>query len=231
MNNSENKYHVSAVDGIILALVLGSLWGLCESVFGNVSRAAGIPFRGGMLTGIGMMLMGFGFGIMRRPLPAMFVALVAAATMQLSVPVLHCSFLCKANSGLAVMLHGGMLAGCLSLYGRRRARTSSGYALAGFSAAMLSSLVFYFAGMRLAPCAYLLSYNVDGGLVRFLFREGAVWGAFSALLLPAGVMAGSRAAAALYSWKIHRPGVMYGASLASIAVCLLLIIVSIQHGM
>ena len=216
MNNSENKYHVSAVDGIILALVLGSLWGLCESVFGNVSRAAGIPFRGGMLTGIGMMLMGFGFGIMRRPLPAMFVALVAAATMQLSVPVLHCSFLCKANSGLAVMLHGGMLAGCLSLYGRRRARTSSGYALAGFSAAMLSSLVFYFAGMR---------------LVRFLFREGAVWGAFSALLLPAGVMAGSRAAAALYSWKIHRPGVMYGASLASIAVCLLLIIVSIQHGM
>lgn len=222
-NNSEHAPAMRAADVAVLALMLGAVWGLCEAVLGGVVRSIAGELRAGVLTAIGMMIMGFGYGVARRPMIALSAACVGAATMLLAVPVLGCSFLCRANSMLAVALHGVMLAGCLCAFGNTRALSFTRLAAIASGAALLSSTAFYFGGMRLAPCAYLLSFGGDWGLVRFLVREGAVGGALSAALLPSGAAAGAMASAAISKFAAERRVMAYGASAAWVAGCLLLI--------
>ncbi len=229
-NNSEHATALRPADAAVLALVLGAVWGLCEAMLGGVIRSIALDLRAGTLTAIGMMVMGFGYGTTRRPLLALPVACVSAATMLLAVPVLGCSFLCRANSMLAVTLHGVMLAGFLSAFGGGRELSIPRLAAIAFGAALLSSAAFYFGGMRLAPCNYLLSFNSDWGLFRFLAREGAVWGALSAVLLPFGARAGVKASVVIVPLAAQRRAAAYGASAALVAVCLLLIVLSIRLG-
>jgi hypothetical protein len=214
----------------MLVLLFGSIWGLSEALLGSAVRSAVLPLRAAILTGIGMGLMGAAFGATRKPALLPAIALVTAATMQLAVPVLQCSFLCRANSGLAVVLHGAWLAGVLSFTGLAGRKSVPAYAIAGFSAAILSSVAFYYGGMKLAPCDYLLSFAGEGGLARFFIKEGAIWAVFSSVLFPAGVAAGAGLNNTVMSWKSRTPGIVYGASAASIAICLALIVLSIRNG-
>jgi hypothetical protein len=87
----------------------------------------------------------------------------------------------------------------------------------GFSAALVAAPVFYFVGMRVAPCNYLLSFNRPEGFVAFMVAEGLVWAAFSALLFPLGWRLGTRLESALPRVRFARPLLYYGTSLGVVA--------------
>lgn len=111
-----------SVNVLIAILVLGSLWGLSEVVLNGAIRAAGLPFRAGILTGIGIGIMGVAIGIFRKSSILIGIALVAIFCKQLVVPILHVSVMCKVNSCLAVILEGVALTGVVSLAGRKLER-------------------------------------------------------------------------------------------------------------
>ncbi len=62
----------------------------------------------------------------------------------------------------------------------------------GALAALMASAGFYFIGTRAVPCNYLLSFATP---MSFVVKEGLVWAAFTALLLPLGYLAGEKLSA------------------------------------
>ncbi len=222
------------VDVLIAILVLGSLWGVVEVVLGGALRAWGISYRAGILTGVGMGVMGAGlavmFGVIRRPLTLIGIALVAVLCKQLVVPLLHVSLMCKANSCLAVVLQGSALAGVVTLAGRRFDKRYIVMAAGAASAALLARGVFYFAGMRLAPCAYLLSYNHAGGFVDYMAANGLAWAGFSALFLPMGYRAGSLLREPFLAVGLRKPALYYSSSLVAVVLCWAASAVAISAG-
>jgi len=207
------------VDVVIAILVLGSLWGLSEVVLGGAMGAAGLPYRAGILTGIGIGIAGIAAGAFRKPFMPAGIALVAVSCKQLVVPILHVSVMCKANSCLAVMLEGLALAGVVSLAGRKLDRGYLAQIAGGVSAALLASAAFYFTGMRVAPCQYLLSFNRPGGLVAFVAVEGLVWAAFSALLFPVGYRLGARLRDTAVVLGSRKPLFYYATATALVVCC------------
>lgn len=197
------------IDRLIAVLVLGSLWGFAEVVLGGLMKVAGVPYRSGILTGLGVGMMAIAVGAFRKPVLTAGIALVAACCKQLVVPILHVSFMCKANSCLAVILDGVALLGVTALAGRWLDTGYPARVASGASAALLAAVSFYFAGMRLAPCNYLLSFNRPGGLVAFLGAEGLIWMIFSAIFFPIGYVAGKRAGNAIPAWRVSKPFLYY----------------------
>jgi len=206
------------VDLLITIVVLGSLWGLSEVVLGGAIRAAGLPYRAGILTGVGIGIMGIAVAVLRKPLTLAGVALVAISCKQLVVPILHISVMCKANSCLAVMLEGLALAGVVSLAGRKLDRSHLTRIASGASAALLAAAAFYFIGMRVTPCRHLLSFNRPGGFVAFLTVEGLVWAVFSAILFPAGYWVGTRLRGTVFALRTRKP-LFYYTTFAALVVC------------
>ena len=209
---------LEAADLLIAILVLGSLWGVSEVVLGGAIKAAGLPYQSGILTGVGMAMMGIAVGVYRKPSMLAGVALVAILCKQLVVPILHVSVMCKANSCLALMLEGLALAGVVSLAGRKLERNHLAQIASGALAALLAAASFYFIGMRVAPCRYLLSFNRPGGLVAFLTVEGLVWAIFSAILFPAGYVVGARLRDTVLALRMRRP-LIYCTTSAALVVC------------
>ncbi|MBU1747764.1 MAG: hypothetical protein KKA73_08740, partial [Chloroflexi bacterium] len=155
-------------DILIAVLVLGSLWGLAEVVLSSALRTAGLPFRAGILTGIGVGLLAIAVGAFRRPAMLVLIPLIAILCKQLVVPILSVSVMCKANSCLAVMLEGLAVTGVVYLAGRRLDRSRLLQIASGATGALLAAGVFYFAGMQVAPCQYLLSFGGVTGFARFM---------------------------------------------------------------
>lgn len=194
-------------------LVLGSAWGLSEVSLGGVLQTTGFPYRAGLLNGVGMALMGIALVLLKRPLSLVGVGLVAVGVKLLVVPILQVSVLCKANSCLGVMA----TAIALSFIAFPGVRTMSRSVYArmggGALAAVLASVGFYFVGMRVAPCQYLLSFTPGG----FVVTEGLVWAAFSASFLPLGYLAGSRLTT--ISWRAGKMPVYYATSAVILVLC------------
>jgi hypothetical protein len=156
------------VSDLIMGIVLfGSLWGLSEAVIGDLIWTTGIPFRAGILTGIGIGILGAALGLYRMPAVLPLIALTTALSKQLVVPILGLSFLCKANSCAALLLLGFSVTGMTFLTGSHLKRSTFLRAATALSAALIAAFAFYFIGMRLAPCAYLLSFAGAGGLQSF----------------------------------------------------------------
>ncbi len=212
-------YRLAGRDALLALLALGSLWGLSEVALGQVIRVFTPEIRAGVLTGLGMACMGLFVGLTGRPGRMPLLALVTVLATQLCVPLLRCSPLCKANTSLAIMLHGVALAGAVRAIAAAPRGGAVRRGAAAFAAALASAAVFYYAGMRLAPCAYLLSFNQPLGLFSFMLREGLVWAAFSAALFPAGYALGARWAAPLASYGACRPFIRLAAPGALIALC------------
>lgn len=204
-------------DVLIIMLVLGSVWGLLEVVLGGTMKSASIPYKGDLLTGLGIGVMAVAVALTRRALPLVGIAVIAVALKQLAVPILHLQFMCKANSCLAVALGGGALAGTVAIAGRRLERAIPPRILAGFSAGLIASGAFYFIGMRAAPCRYLLSFNRPGGFVAFMGAEGLIWAALGGVFFPAGYRLGLGVKANVYALRTGRPALYYTASAAIIA--------------
>jgi hypothetical protein len=97
----------------------------------------------------------------------------------------------------------------------------------GGVAALGSAVPFYFLGLRLAPCPYLLSFNRPEGFVAFLMAEGLVWAALSALSLPLGYHLGVKARKPLAALENRKPLVYYAASLGLVLCCWIVAAVTI----
>jgi hypothetical protein len=218
-------------DVLIGLVVLGSVWGLLEVVLGGAMKAGGVPYRGDVLTGLGMLLMGIALALYRKPAALIGIAAVAIAMRQLSVPILHLSTFCKANSCLAVMLGGAAIAGAAALGGRGLHRKLSTRAMAGFAAGLTAGIAFYFIGMRVAPCPYLLSFNRAGGFAAFMQAESLVWAALCAVLFPAGYRLGETLRAGVFEMRAARPAFYYAASLALVGFAWLASAVAIARGL
>ena len=192
-----DKIRQSRRGDILIALViLGSIWGLLEVVGGGAMKAGNIPYKGDVLTGLGIGTMAIALAMFRRPLGLLLIAAVAIGVKQTAVPILHLTTFCKANSCLAVMLGAGALSGTAALVGPRLRRGISARVATGFSAGLLASISFYFIGMRVAPCRYLMSFNRSGGFVAFMLAEGLIWAALGGVFFPVGYRVASAVAIA-----------------------------------
>jgi hypothetical protein len=206
-------------DMLIALVVLGSIWGFFEVVVGGGMKAAGIPYRGDLLTGLGIGTMAVAVAMFRKPLMLIGIAALAVAVRQTAIPILHLSTFCKANSCLAVMLGGTALAGSAAIAGQRLRRGTLPRVLTGISAGLLASSSFYFIGMHVAPCRYLLSFNRPGGFVAFMLAEGLIWAALGGVFFPVGYRVGEQVRDGVTDFRLRRPALYYTASALVIACC------------
>lgn len=220
---------ISHLDIIILVVLSGVLWGVAETLLGNIIRLNAPSLRAGILTGIGMTIVGLFYGIHRKPMLFPVIALITAFSVQLAVPILQCSILCKANSNLAVVLHGSCLSLATIVFNRTGKKSIALYSIAGFLAAGLSALVFYYAGMHLAPCNYLLSFRSSGGIAHFMMAEGLVWALFSGIGYPIGITAGRYCVKMLLEWKKRSQYGWYFTSSVATLVGLIMIATTILY--
>ncbi|HUT77179.1 MAG TPA: hypothetical protein VM285_05810 [Polyangia bacterium] len=218
--NETKNGRAATLRGLTLAvLVLGSLWGVAEVVLNDTIKAVEFPFRAGALVGFGMLVMGALLGFARRPLALLAIPLVAVSIKQLVVPIAGATVLCKANSCIAVLLQATVLAGAAGFALEAIQRRSAARVAAGAGAGLLSAVPFYFVGLAVAPCNYLLSFDRAGGFAAFMVQEGLVWAAFAAVLFPAGYWIGVRVREPLGALEARRPAVYCGTALGVTVCC------------
>jgi len=218
MSSVERKW-AQPTDVWVGILALGSLWGFSEVVINGAIGAAELPYRAGILTGIGIGLMAIALAMFRKPLMLVGIAIVAILCKQLVVPLLHVSMMCKANSCLAVLLEGLAMAGTATLAGRKVHSSNLARMASGVSAALLAAGAFHFLGIRLAPCQYLLSFNRPDGLLAFLAAEGVPWAIFSALLFPVGYRIGEWLEDTTLALRTRQPLLYYATNGALVVGC------------
>lgn len=217
-------------DILLGILLLGSIWGFFEVVLGGGMKAGGIPYKGDLMTGLGIGTMAVAYVVYRKAALLIAVALVAIAMRQLAVPILHLTSFCKANSCLAMMLGGCALAGSVAVAGRRLKKGNLPRAATGFSAGLLAGTSFYFLGMHVAPCRYLLSFNRPGGFAAFLMAEGLIWAALGAVFFPVGYKVGERLESRLLNLRTTKPVFYYLGSTGAIAFCWAISAIVIARG-
>ncbi|MDD5309885.1 MAG: hypothetical protein PHU25_21420 [Deltaproteobacteria bacterium] len=215
---------------VILIFVLGSLWGAAEVLLNDAIKAADLPLRAGILTGFGMLVMGMFLGHARKPFALLGIPLVAVLIKQMVVPIMGASVLCKANSCIAVLFEASLLAGVAMVAARGMERSGPTRAATGAGAGLLSAVPFYFVGLAVAPCSYLMSFDRAGGFAAFMIQEGLVWAAFSAVLFPLGYALGTRGRETVLSLEARRPAFYYGAALGVVTACWISAAVAISLG-
>ena len=199
---------------IIGILVFGSLWGLAEVAIGGGLRVAEFPYRSGLATGIGILIMAMALVIHRKPWMLLGIGVVAVLVKLLAVPILQVSVMCKLNSIIAVLIQSIALTLIASLFMTQIGRSIHARMGSGALAAIIASVGFYFVGSAAAPCEYLLSFTASG----FIITEGLIWAAFSACLLPMGYLAGEKLAAST-SPLLRVKSLYYATSAAVICIC------------
>jgi len=215
---SERRGATQLAHVLIAIAVLGSLWGFSEVVLSGALAAVGFPYRAAMLTGLGLGLMTIGVAAYDRFWMPMAGAIVVVMCKLLVVPLLHVPVSCKANSCLAVVVEGLALSVAVALVGRRMRESLVARLSGGAAAALLASAVFFPAGMRLAPCAYLFSFGEAGGLPAFVLGEGVPWAIASAFLVPAGYWLGERLREGVLGWE-SKPLTYYVGAAGTVACC------------
>ena len=196
-------------------LVFGSIWGLFEVVLGGGLRDANFPYRSGLLTGIGMGLMGMALVIYKKPAMLIGIGLVAVLVKLLAAPILHISVMCKANSCIAVFTEAVALTLVAFLLMSEMGKSVHARIGGGAVAAIIASVGFYFIGMQVAPCNYLLGFTAGG----FIVTEGLIWAAFSAILLPLGYLAGMKLEAKAFPLLRRRLPLYYASTVATVVIC------------
>ena len=199
---------------IIGILAFGSIWGLAEVTLGGGLGTTDFPYRAGLLTGIGIAIMGMALVIHRKPAMLLGIGLVAVLVKLMAVPILQISVMCKANSVIAIATESVALTLVASLFMGSMSRSIHSRMGGGALAAIIAAVGFYFIGINAAPCQYLLSFTPMG----FIITEGLIWAAFSAILLPLGYLAGEKLAVAT-SPVLMRKSLYYATSATIICLC------------
>jgi len=214
---------------LIAVLVLGSLWGFSEVVLSGALAAAGFPYRAALLTGLGLGLMTVGVAAHDAVWTPLAGATVAVMCKLLVVPLLQVPASCKANSSLAVMVEGLALSVVLAVLNRRMRDSVVARVSGGAGAALLAAAVFYPAGVRFAPCRYLLSFGEAGGLLAFMSGEGLPWAVASMVLVPLGYWIGERMREGVLAWE-RKPLSYYVGAFGTVACCWIASAVAILSG-
>jgi hypothetical protein len=178
-----------------------------------------------------MMLMGIAVAMYRKPLMLIAIAAVAVGLRQLSVPILHLSTFCKVNSSISVLLGGTALASAAAIAGGRLERGTRSRVIAGFSAGLATGISFFFIGMRVAPCPYLLTFNRPGGFVAFMQAESLIWAALCAVLFPIGYRVGESLRDSVFDLRRTRPAFYYAASMMLVVCCWAISAIAIARGL
>ena len=73
-------------DYIVVALLLGSLWGFFEVFFKDVLAMGGRPFTSAIMTGIGVSMMALGYGLFRKARIFILISAFTVLTRMIVVP-------------------------------------------------------------------------------------------------------------------------------------------------
>ncbi len=231
MSNNQTKVTRTSKANLILAIIaLGSICGLIEVVIGGLLKQTDFAFRSGLLVGLGFAVIGLGIAIFRKPVIAIFIALIAIMSKNLAVVMLHLPAMCMANSSLAVMLEYGALGGIAAVAMGSMQKSVKSRIMIGGGAAAVSSIAFYFAGMHVAPCNYLLSFNSAAGFGSYLYKEALVWTIAAAVLFPVGWYLGLKIANRNMALFEARPSLYYIGSIATTAICWLACAIAVSNG-
>jgi len=231
MNNESYQVKKFSKAEILLAiLALGSICGLIEVVFSGLLSKMGFPYRSALLVGLGFGVIGFGYAIFRKPLLAVWIGLVAIFCKQLGVLILNVSVMCKMNSCVAVFLEYAALAIIAITLMSKMTEKISARLITGGAAALIGAGAFYFIGMRVAPCNYLLSFNHAGGLVDFMVAEGLVWAGFSIVLFPLGWLAGEKASGKIGNIIFSKPRLFYAETALTTIFCVAICAIAVANG-
>lgn len=204
--------------GILLGvLVFGSLWGMSEASIGGGLHAAGFPYHSGLLVGIGMGIMGVALFIHKKPAMLLGIGSVAVLVKLMAVPILGVPIMCKANSSIAVLLEALAFTIVALILTRQMHKNIYARMGGGALAASLGAIGFFFVGMQVAPCRYLLGFQ--GNLGGFLATEGLVWVAFATILLPLGYLLGEQLGTKTLPWLTRRMPLYYATTIGITAVC------------
>ncbi|MEA2103508.1 MAG: hypothetical protein U9P79_02540 [Candidatus Cloacimonadota bacterium] len=219
MNKKQFKY----LDIIIFIAILGSIWGLSEVVFSHLLRIAGIPYRSGILIGIGAGILGVAYAYLKKPLLFIGIVFVTILSKQLVVPLLQISVMCKANSCLAVLLIGASLAIITLLVKPEHNKRPLGRIFTGATAGATTAISFYFLGKILAPCQNLLAYTHLSGFISYLIDKGISWILFPGFLFPLGYLVGSRLKNRDISFLTEKPLLYYASTCSFVVFCWIII--------
>ena len=227
---NETDMKAGKMNLLFAMLALGSVCGLLEVIFGGFLHQIKFPYRVALLTGLGFGVIGFGLAIFKKPFMVIWIGLVAVLCKQMVVVILHVSLMCKLNSCLAVLFEYSALSG-IAVMTMSRVKENTGIRmLMGGSAALIGSVAFYFIGMQVAPCNYLLSFNHPGGLSAFLINEGLMWAAFSAILFPLGWLIGERFAEKTDVLLARKPQLFYIGTALTTVFCWVICAIAISRG-
>jgi len=231
MDNENYRSKQVGKTGIILAvLALGAVCGLLEVVLGGFLIKTGLPYRSGLLVGLGFGVIGFAYAIFKKPLMAIWIGLIAIFCKQLGVLVLNVSVMCKMNSCVALLLEYGALAIMALVLMSKMKEKISLRLVTGGAAALIGAGAFHFIGMRVAPCNYLLSFNQAGGFVNFMITEGLIWAAFSIVLFPLGWLAGEKASAKIGNIIFSKPRLFYAETVLTTIFCVTICAIAVANG-
>ena len=210
-------YRQSPLNILLGIFIFGSIWGASEAALGGGLNAAGFPYRSALLVGIGMAIMGAALVIHRKPIMLLGIGALAMLIKLMAVPILSVPVMCKVNSCIAVLLEAVAftLVGFVLL--RQMDKNIYTRMGAGALAATLGAIGFFFIGIQVAPCNYLLSFS--GNLGGFLTSEGLFWAASSAILLPLGWMAGEKVNRVTLPWLVERKPLCYLTSASIVILC------------
>lgn len=205
-------------DYIVVALLLGSLWGFFEVFFKDVLAMGGRPFTSAIMTGIGVGLMALGYGLFRKARIFVLIAVFTVLTRMIVVPVIGCSPMCRANAAVALLLLGASTSLVFGAASRAAGNAGvSGGIMAG-AAVCISGLAFYPAGLAVAPCAYLQNFAAAGGLSAFLAAEVLWWTLFGSVLFYPGYHAGAALRDAMAALRRRSPAPYYAGIVAASAM-------------
>jgi hypothetical protein len=216
---------------ILAIIVLGSICGLVEVVISGLLKQVDFVYRSALLVGLGFMVIGFGLAIFKKPAMAFFLALITIMSKNLAVVMLHLPALCMANSSLAVLLEYGALGGIAAFSMGGLAKSTKARIAVGGGAAASSAIAFYFVGMHVAPCNYLLSFNTSAGFFSYLIAEALPWTIAAVVLFPLGWLVGEKLADRTLAMLEARPSLYYVGSVVTTAVCWALCAVAISNGL
>ena len=197
MKTEENEMLENRLfDFLVTILLLGSVWGfLSEVILRCAVLIQGLPFKGGMagyITVIGIGMMGIAFGKFRKPSLLMGIPLVTILSKLLALSVFHIPIEARVNSSLAILVGGIALTATVILAGNNLFNNNLLRFSSGMSAGLMAAISFFFIGMRMIPCPYLLSFNRAGGFRAFMSFDGMLWTVFSGLLFYTGCWLGNQ---------------------------------------
>lgn|GEM_PF-209499 len=173
-----------------LALILGSVWGLCEVALGAGLHACAASVSGSVMTAVALFFLASGWTATRRWYVPAIAVLVCSSfklfdAVLLSLPVVHGAI---ANPVFAFLTEGLAFIVLVSIFGADRLQARSSQALLGGGAALVAAAMFPL--VKFATTIPACVYHGTSVPQAIVFAPVAI--ILSAVTVPIGFYAGER---------------------------------------